>query len=221
MIEKAKTASAQYPLDPAAIIKDTAVTAIIAFAIFGPIIGLKTVSIGNSLTLQQSLGPGRCTCRNRRRRPPAPQHLRAGAALSIRPARACRRNSAPLSSRLGKYVGIVLLIIAITLALHSGRRPPHRRSRHPDAHLCDARLGPQHRCRPRRLARFGLRRLLRGRRLLLRASLDDLFPDLVWRRHHALGLLAGAAAGRYARRALGRYTRLSRSCDCAATISPS
>ena len=56
MVEKAKTASAQPPLDIAAILKDTVLTAIIAFAIFGPIIGLKTVSIGNSLALQQRWG---------------------------------------------------------------------------------------------------------------------------------------------------------------------
>ena len=56
MIEKVKTATAQSHLDPAAIIKDTVLTAIIAFAIFGPIVGLKTVAIGNGLALQQRWG---------------------------------------------------------------------------------------------------------------------------------------------------------------------
>jgi len=56
MVEKVRTASAFKHLDPAAIFKDTALTAIIACAIFGPIVGLKTVAIGNALVLEQRWG---------------------------------------------------------------------------------------------------------------------------------------------------------------------
>ena len=60
-----------------------------------------------------------------------------------------------------------------------------RQFRHPDPHLHHARLGPEHRRRPRRPARSRLRRLLRGRRLLLRAARHQgdpgAFPALgVW-----------------------------------------
>ncbi|MBL8908486.1 MAG: high-affinity branched-chain amino acid ABC transporter permease LivM [Rhizobiales bacterium] len=56
MVEKVGAAATQNPLDPAAILKDTAITAVIAFAIFGPIVGLKTVAIGNGLALEQRWG---------------------------------------------------------------------------------------------------------------------------------------------------------------------
>jgi branched-chain amino acid transport system permease protein len=50
------TAQERRTLDPAAIAKDTILTAIIALAIFGPIVGLKTIAIGNGLALQQRWG---------------------------------------------------------------------------------------------------------------------------------------------------------------------
>ena len=74
-----------------------------------------------------------------------------------------------------------------------------RQFRHPDPDLCDARLGPQHRGRPRRPARPRLCRLLRGRRLFLRAAGQEL-------RHRVLG---AAAALRHPRRVLGHPARLS------------
>ena len=77
--------------------------------------------------------------------------------------------------------------------------------RHPDPDLRDARLGPQHRGRPRGPARSRLCRLLRGRRLFLRAAVDHLRPvvlDLPAARGHPRGdvgrhpRLSGAAAAR-------------------------
>lgn len=119
MIEKVKSASAQSRLDPAAIIKDTALTGIIAFAIFGPIIGLKTVSIGNSLTLQSRWGlvaalvaitmAGRLLLNIFVWSRPQAQ---AGTSVSS-------KIGATLEP-LGKYVGISLLVIAILLPFIPG-----------------------------------------------------------------------------------------------------
>ncbi len=79
------------------------------------------------------------------------------------------------------------------------QQPLPARSRHPGADLCDARLGAEHRGRPRRPARSRLRRVLRGRRLFLRAA-GDALPPVV---------LALPAARRHLRRVLGRAARLS------------
>ena len=89
--------------------------------------------------------------------------------------------------------------------------PLPARSRHPGADLRDAGLGPEHRGRPRRPARSRLCRVLRGRRLFLRAAGDPLPPVV----------LDLPAARRHLRRVLGRPARLSRCCGFAATISPS
>ena len=91
------------------------------------------------------------------------------------------------------------------VADHVLPQPLPARSRHHDPDLCDAGLGPEHRRRPRRPARSRLRRLLRGRRLFLRAAggaLRLLVLDLpAARRHPRLVLghhprLSGAAAAR-------------------------
>src|SRR5580704_16517583 len=74
-----------------------------------------------------------------------------------------------------------------------------RQFRHPDFDLCDARLGAEHRRRPRRSARPRLRRLLRGRRLFLRAFGQNLRPVV----------LDLAAACRRAVLVLGHFARLS------------
>ena len=58
----------------------------------------------------------------------------------------------------------------------AGRAQVDRQFRHPDPDLRHARLGPEHRRRPRRPARSRLRRLLRGRRLFLRAARQDIRP---------------------------------------------
>ncbi len=75
-----------------------------------------------------------------------------------------------------------------------------RQLRHPDPDLRDAGLGPEHRGRPGRPARPRLCRVLRGRRLFLRAAGDDVRPVL----------LDLPAARRHARRVLGHHSRLSR-----------
>ena len=68
----------------------------------------------------------------------------------------------------------------------------------PGAHLCDARLGAQHRRRARRATRPRLCRLLRGRRLQLRPDRYDLRPVV-------LDLLAARGP---VRRAVGGDPRL-------------
>ncbi|CAA9264539.1 MAG: Branched-chain amino acid transport system permease protein LivM, partial [uncultured Acetobacteraceae bacterium] len=83
-------------------------------------------------------------------------------------------------------------------AVHPRHRPLRTRHRHPGAHLRDARMGPEHRGRPRRAARPRLRRLLRDRRLLLRAAGAVFRPVL----------LGVPAAGRHPGRLLGRPARL-------------
>ena len=83
---------------------------------------------------------------------------------------------------------------------HLLQRALHARPRHPRADLRDARLGPEHRGRPRRPARPRLCRVLRGRRLFLRAA-GDQFRAVV---------LDLPAARRHPRRVLGRAARLSR-----------
>ena len=109
--------------------------------------------------------------------------------------RAQARSLAPLRDRLRRRLS----------ADRAGDRRPRRRGemgrqfRHPDPDLRDARLGPQHRRRPRRPARSRLRRLLCGRRLFLRAAVADLRPVVL----HA------AAARRHPRRVLGHPARLS------------
>ncbi len=93
-----------------------------------------------------------------------------------------------------------------------GRRDQmDRQFRHPDPDLCDARLGPQYRRRPRRPARPRLCRLLRGRRLFLRAAGQDV----------RLFVLDSAAARRHPGRRSGAFCSAFRCCGCAATISPS
>ena len=89
--------------------------------------------------------------------------------------------------------------------------------RHADPHLCDARLGAQHRRRPRRPPRSRLCRLLCGRRLCLCAAVDRSRPlvlDLPAARRHfrfllgAHSRLSGAAPARRLPR--HRHARLRR-----------
>ena len=83
--------------------------------------------------------------------------------------------------------------------------------RRSDPDLRDAGLGAEHRGRARGPARPRLRRLLRRRRLFLRAAVDHLRPVV----------LDLSPAGRPARRDVGSHPRLSPSCACVATISRS
>ena len=81
----------------------------------------------------------------------------------------------------------------------------------PGADLRDARLGPQHRGRPRRPARSRLRRLLRGRRLHLRHAVGRISAVSFWVCLPLAGLLAAPFG------VLLGFPVLR----CAATISPS
>ncbi|CAA9271870.1 MAG: Branched-chain amino acid transport system permease protein LivM, partial [uncultured Craurococcus sp.] len=117
-------------------------------------------------------------------RRPAPQHLRR--ALDVAAAAPRQAGGAGLPRRRPGAAG------------DPGHRPLLARSRHPGTDLCDARLGAQHRRRPRRAARPRLRRLLRRRGLFLCAA-GAVFRPLL------LGL---PAAGRDPRRLLGRPPRL-------------
>ncbi len=82
---------------------------------------------------------------------------------------------------------------------------------HPRAHLHHARLGPEHRGRPRRPARPRLCRLLRGRRLYLRAARHAFRPRL----------LDLPADRRRCSPRCGASFSASPCFGCAATISPS
>jgi hypothetical protein len=102
-------------------------------------------------------------------------------------------------------------------ALHPRHRALRARPRHPGADLRHARLGAQHRGRARGAARPRLRRLLRGRRLFLRAARHHLrlvLLDLPAARRDHGGLLGhparlpGAAAARRLPR--HRHARLRR-----------
>ena len=86
-----------------------------------------------------------------------------------------------------------------------------RQFRRPDPDLRHARLGAEHRRRPRRPARSRLCRLLRGRRLFLRAARQEFRPVV----------LDPAADRRASSPPSGACCSASRCCACAATISPS
>ena len=90
------------------------------------------------------------------------------------------------------------------------QRALHSRPRHPRAHLRDARMGAERGGRPRRAARSRLCRVLRGRRLFLRAA-GDHFGLSFWVCLPLAGILAafwGVLLG-------------FPCCGCAAIISPS
>ncbi len=90
--------------------------------------------------------------------------------------------------------GLVLLLAYpwIALGLGGGRRRDQvdRQFRHPDPDLRHARLGAQHRRRPRRPARPRLRRVLRGRRLFLARCSSKNFGLSFWLCLPLAGILA-------------------------------
>ena len=116
-----------------------------------------------------------------------------------------------------RYAAPALLVFALLVPVIFYHQPLHPRSRRPRPHLCHARLGPEHRGRPRRPAGSRLRRLLRGRRLFLRPALDATRP-VVLDLPAARGLpcrvlgnhprLSGAAAAR--RLSCHRHARVRR-----------
>ena len=104
---------------------------------------------------------------------------------------------------------VVLFPLIVARPARAGRLAEvDQQLRRPDPDLCDAGLGTQHRGRPRRPARSRLRRLLRRRRLFLRAAVDDLRPVV----------LDLPAAGGNARGDVGTSFSAFRCCGCAATI---
>ena len=155
------------------------------------------------------LGPGRGRAGRRRtaapgrhahgpagdhRRRDRPARARPGAARAVRDLRDRGRHRARLRA-----------------AVPAVREPLRGRHRHHGVDLRDARLGAEHRGRARRPARPRLRRLLCGRRLLLRAV----------RAMARARLLAMPADGRRARGLVRGPARLPGACACAATISRS
>ena len=119
------------------------------------------------------------------------------------------------SPRFGPFMlGLVVLFSAHRAGAARAARVAEvdRQLRHPDPDLCDARLGPEHRRRPRRPARSRLCRLLRGRRLCLCAACRPTYGLSFW----ICLPLAGIPRG-----VLGHYPRAFRCCACAAIISPS
>ena len=105
---------AEGPTDAAAIVKDLIITALLALAIFGPIVGLKTVTASGTLALQQRWGEvavfvaitvaGRLCIH-------LYQMMKPKAAAAA-PAKAA---SAKPEFAIGKYLGPIMLVIAIAL----------------------------------------------------------------------------------------------------------
>ena len=201
-------------------LKDSFLAAIVTFALAAPTIGLQTMAVGASSNLRPRAALGRrwrsssassssagccSTCSSGRRSarssrasaptwpPPCPAIPNVGAG---------RGRAVPV--RRGRHPDLHAF-------LFPAAEPLHPRPRHADPDLCDARLGPQHRGRAGRPARPRLCRLLRGRRLCLRAA----------GRTFRLVVLDLPAAGRHPRRLLGHDPRLPGAAGCAATISPS
>ena len=200
-------------------VKDAAITALVTFALFLPLIGFKTVqNMRNELELETRL-PLLFEHRRGHRR-----HEARSGSLVVEPWRE-RRAAAPAArERAGhrasrpRFVDVVHAVrdrLRGRLSdLHPGLRRPagraqmDRQFRHPDPDLRDARLGPEHRGRPRRPARSRLRRVLRGRRLFVCAA----------RQGVRLLVLDPAAARRHASRRSGASCSAFRCCACAATI---
>ena len=139
-----------------------------------------------------------------------------GGAL-VQAAREGEGTAPPSAARaaFGRYFGPFMLGLVIVFPFicpwpsRAGRLAEmDQQLRRPDPDLRHAGLGTEHRGRPRRPARSRLRRVLRGRRLFLRAALDHFRPVV----------LDLPAARRHSRRDVGRHSRLSGAAGCAATI---
>ncbi len=129
-----------------------------------------------------------------------------GGAL-VQAAREGEGTAPPSAARVafGRYIGPFMLGLVILFPLicpwppRSGRLAEvDQQLRRPDHDLRDAGLGIEHRGRPRRPSRSGLRGVLCGWRLFVCAAFDHLRPFV-------LGL---PAARRTARRDVGRHSRL-------------
>jgi len=112
------TAVEARPLEAAAIIKDVLFTAVLAFVILGPIIGLKTFAISGSLALEQRWGlvaifttiaaAGRLL-----------YHLVVWNKPQAKPSKVTAAPALPLVN-FGKYIAPVLLVVAIALPFIPG-----------------------------------------------------------------------------------------------------
>ena len=129
-------------------------------------------------------------------------------ARTARSSRAPRGVCAPRELSHRRLILLLLYPAAGAGDHRQGRRHQvDRQFRHPDPDLRHAGLGPEHRRRPRRPARSGLRRLLRRGRLLLRAAAtsdpSSLHGRLLGPNFWPLGLLDLPAARRHAGGLLG------------------
>ena len=200
-------------------LRDAGVTALIAFGLFLPLIGFQTVvDFRNESGADRRAG--RCCSRSspssasrrlafRSRSSRGSSSARCGRARPPHRRGASDRANGSCPFAIGFVIVYPLLVIVAQRLRRRGEMD--RQFRHPDPDLRDARLGAEHRGRPRRPARPRLCRLLRGRRLFLRAARQDL----------RLLVLDPAAAGRHPRRRSGASCSAFRCCGCAATISPS
>ena len=149
---------------------------------------------------------------------PLSQKLRRGAARGG-PKRQARpnglRGNCKIRHRARSRWLLRMFVYPVFAILFSGMQrlgQMDRQFRHPDPDLHHAGLGAEHRRRPRRPARSGLRRLLRGRRLFLCTA-----------RHRPsdLSFWMLPAAFRNSGCVLGHDCSAFRCCGCAAIISPS
>ena len=190
-------------------LREAAITALIAFGMFLPLIGFNTVqNIHNELVLET--------------RWPLLAALvgiiTVGRFISCAPDCALARSAAPCGrgnrtplvaawrARFGRWLIPFALGFAVVYPAAralgrrlSGRGEMDRQFRRPDPDLRHAGLGPQHRGRARGPARSRLRRLLCRRRLFLCAARKDLRPVV----------LAVAAARGLPRGVLGHPARIS------------
>ena len=146
---------------------------------------------------------------------------RRGSPRRRRPAspRACRRSS-------GSSLLLLYPVARAGPRRPGGRHQVDRQFRHPDPDLHHAGLGPEHRRRPRRAARSRLRRLLRRRRLRLRAAghqrpRQGLHGRVAGPNFWPLWASGSACRWPASWRPSGASCWASRCCGCAATISPS
>ena len=125
---------------------------------------------GRTTDLLDAVRRSRRRCCDRVRR----QHRHRTAAAMVGTGRhgprRCRHAVQSTLSLAGRLIAPVLLVFTFLVPVIFYNRALHSRPRHPRAHLRDARLGTEHRGRPRRPARPRLCRVLRGRRLFLRAA---------------------------------------------------
>ena len=191
-------------------LRDALLAAFVTFVLLAPMLGMRTASGPTGMTLEFHFEWVLPAHRDRVRRPAGCSVLVGRREVGVGDAAGTDRgrqgHRCPLLVARGCGPGLRL-----RPAVPAFRQPLRGRHRDHCADLRHARLGPEHRGRPRRPARPRLRRLLRGRRLLLRPVRADLRPRL----------LDLPAVGRPARGHASASCWAFRCCACAATIWPS